>query len=120
MRNLPLALSRVWELYPSTGRKVTVGACCFRQVDLGTPGAVTQGVRDTQYQQATPLDSQTDFPSVPSCGSLSGRFPETLMKKYSEKVSENLVRSRHCCERREKSCGSFLVECLWEHGVAFR
>lgn len=91
MRNLPLALSRVWELYPSTGRKVTVGACCFRQVDLGTPEAVMQGVRDTQYQQATPLDSQTDFPSVPSCGSLSGRFPETLVKKYSEKVSEDLV-----------------------------
>lgn len=26
-----------------------------------------------------------------SCGSLSGRFPETLVKKYSEKVSEDLV-----------------------------
>lgn len=47
--------------------------------------------KNTQYQQATPLDSQTDFPSVPSCGSLSGRFPETLVKKYSEKVSEDLV-----------------------------
>lgn len=52
---------------------------------------MTQGVWDTQYQQATPLDSQTDFPSVPSKGSLSGRFPETLVKKYSEKVSEDLV-----------------------------
>ena len=28
---------------------------------------------------------------MPSCGSLSGRFPETLVKKYSEKVSEDLV-----------------------------
>ena len=85
MRNLPLALPRVWELYPSTRRKVTVGAYCFRQVDFGTPEAVTQGVRDTQYQQATPLDSQTDFPSVPSCGSLSGRFPETLVKNIVKK-----------------------------------
>ena len=91
MRNLPLALPGVWELYPSTGRKVTVRNCYFRQSDFGTPEAVTQGVRDTQYQQATPLDSETDFPSVPSCGSLSGRFPETLVKKYSEKVSEDLV-----------------------------
>ena len=88
MRNLPLALPGVWELYPSAGRKVTIRNCYFRQSDFGTPEAVTQGVRDTQYQQATPLDSQTEVPSAPSCGSLSGRFPETLVKKYSEKVQE--------------------------------
>ena len=87
MRNLPLALPGVWELYPSTGRKVTVRNCYFRQSDFGTPEAVTQGVRDTQYQQATPLDSQTDFPSVPSCGSLSGKFPETLVKKCRKNKS---------------------------------
>lgn len=81
MRYLPLALPRVWELYASTGRKVTVGTCYLRQVDFGTPEAATQGVRDTQYQQATPLDSQTDVPSVPSCGSLSGKFPETFVKE---------------------------------------
>ena len=78
MRNLPLALPGVWELYPN---------CYFRQSDFGTPEAVTQGVRDTQYQQATPLDSQTDFPSVPSCGSLSGKFPETLVKKCRKNKS---------------------------------
>lgn len=107
-------------MYPSTGRKVTVGACCFRQVDLGTPEAVMQGVRDTQYQQATPLDSQTDFPSVPSCGSLSGRFPETLVKKYSEKVSEDLVGAGIVAKGDKRVVAVFLVECLWEHGVVFR
>ncbi|MEF2767030.1 MAG: hypothetical protein U0O05_04920 [Dorea phocaeensis] len=33
------------------------------------------------------MDSQTDFPSVPSCGSLSGKFPETLVKKCRKNKS---------------------------------
>lgn len=88
MRNLPLALSRVWELYPSTGRKVTVGACCFRQVDLGTPEAVTQGVRDTQYQQATPLDCHTGFLFVSPPAACQG---ESLKPSENGKGESNNV-----------------------------
>lgn len=60
----------------------------FRLVILVVFEAESEWKINTQYQQATPLDSQTEVPSASSCGSLSGRFPETLVKKYSEKVKE--------------------------------
>lgn len=87
MQKPAIGAAGVWELYPSTGRKVTVRNCYFRQSDFGTPEAVTQGVRDTQYQQATPLVARRIFRLCPSCGSLSGKFPETLVKKCRKNKS---------------------------------
>ena len=88
MRNLPLALPGVWELYPSAGRKVTIRNCYFRQSDFGTPEAVTQGVRDTQYQQATPLDYHTGFLSGSPAAACQG---ESLKPSENEKGESNNV-----------------------------
>ena len=105
MRNLPLALSRVWELYPSTGRKVTVGACCFRQVDLGTPEAVMQGVRDTQYQQATPLDCHTGFLSVSPAAACQGESLKPLEKFTIWRNRRHEENDFICCRNICRKCG---------------
>ncbi|MFR5738321.1 MAG: hypothetical protein ACLUEC_03945 [Coprococcus sp.] len=42
------------------------------------------------------------------------------MKKYSEKVSEDLVGAGIVAKGDKRVVAVFLVECLWEHGVAFR
>ena len=105
MRNLPLALPGVWELYPSTGRKVTVRNCYFRQSDFGTPEAVTQGVRDTQYQQATPLDCHTGFLSVSPAAACQGESLKPLEKFTIWRNRRHEENDFICCRNICRKCG---------------
>ena len=67
-----ICLYKMWLLYKSnvgiTARKVFV----FRKVNSLVPGATRRVQKNTQYQQATPLDCHTGFLSVSPAAACQG------------------------------------------------
>ena len=83
-----ICLYKMWVLYESNVGITARKAFVFRKVNSLVPGATRRVQKNTQYQQATPLDCHTGFPVCQAKGSLSGRIPETLRKNYNMEKQE--------------------------------
>lgn len=83
-----ICLYKMWLLYKSnvgiTARKVFV----FRKVNSLVPGATRRVQKNTQYQQATPLDYHTVFLSGSPAVACQG---ESLKPSENEKGESNNV-----------------------------
>lgn len=75
-----ICLHKMWVLYESNVGITVRKAFVFRKVNSLVPGATRRVQKNTQYQQATPLDYHTVFLSGSPAAALSGRIPETLRK----------------------------------------
>lgn len=100
-----ICLYKMWLLYKSnvgiTARKVFV----FRKVNSLVPGATRRVQKNTQYQQATPLDCHTGFLSVSPAAACQGESLKPLEKFTIWRNRRHEENDFICCRNICRKCG---------------
>ena len=100
-----ICLYKMWLLYKSNVGITARKAFVFRKVNSLVPGATRRVQKNTQYQQATPLDCHTGFLSVSPAAACQGESLKPLEKFTIWRNRRHEENDFICCRNICRKCG---------------